>query len=108
MTAAADKSKQQIESLGGHMNGLTVMQQLALSGDKREIAKFESLIFRYMHCAIIGNLQEKFKVSPTTSAGGMPDHSLAGAARSDSLIQQAHGERQSSRPGRIRPKEKGT
>jgi ketosteroid isomerase-like protein len=47
-----------------------------------------------MHCAIIGNLQEKFKVSPTTSAGGKPDHSLAGDARSDSLIQQAHGERQ--------------
>jgi hypothetical protein len=30
-----------------------------------------------MHCAIIGNLQEKFKVSPTTSAGGKPDNSLA-------------------------------
>src|ERR1700704_3306883 len=68
MPATADENSEQIEGLGGQVDGLAGGQQQALLGDQDEVAKFESLVFGDIHCASLGNLQEKFKAFPKTSA----------------------------------------
>jgi hypothetical protein len=77
MSATADENSEQIKGLGRQVYGLAGGQQQTLLWDQNEIAKLESLVLGDIHCASLGNLQEKFKAFPQTSARPRLDHSGA-------------------------------
>jgi hypothetical protein len=74
MPATADENNEQIEGLGGQVYGLAGGQQQTFLWDQNEIAKLESLVLGRIHCASLGNLQEKFKAYPQTTARPRLDH----------------------------------
>jgi hypothetical protein len=75
MPAAADNKH--IEGLGGQRDRGPTAQQKTLSGSQNEVAKLKNPIFGRVHYTTLGNLQEKNKAFPKTSACPPFDHSVA-------------------------------